>query len=443
MYLRWAALSRSSEDLEGADRPPRTNKPATQPALATTSTTTTTLMPYVEERQYASASANMAPTSSSTTAKPYTPSVLRPSTRQPPLPSTLEFYDASILLTFMSSLASPSQLLSVTTLRIELPSGSSTARQQVGQVAMGVHLMLRYTHNLEHLYLHWADAPSSVLTGTSFRLQTFSSPTFVDGTVVAFLEAQSNIRSLELGAWGAHLPPPNTHPSSYASYQYPPAPPMLSPSALPSLTEFTGHAEVASQLAAGGRPLTAVHLISGLPSSAYTPNSAQLMAEWREVMSGLAASPFGVRNLSVVGVERFGLEMLAEIGRQMHDLDYLFVRVQKPMTAAQAVRSHFTHSLGFMTEMLIPNDSIGHLPLRALEELSPPPREPRTNRHRALRPNSLPIPITPLLLPTPLPTAHSRIFLHSLLRSEPGRPPEPNAYPAMAQYLPALERCHY
>jgi len=55
--------------------------------------------------------------------------------------------------------------------------------KQVGQVAMGVHLMLGYTHNLDHLYLRWADAPSSVLTGTSFRLTTFSSTLFIDGTI--------------------------------------------------------------------------------------------------------------------------------------------------------------------------------------------------------------------------------------------------------------------
>lgn len=291
-------------------------------------------MPYVEDRSYYTPAMMVQPKQQ----QAYQPSVLRPSassSRQQALPSTLEFFDATTLLTFMSSLPSPSQLLSVTTLRIELPSTSSIARQQVGQVAMGVHLMLRYTHNLEHLYLQWADAPSSVLTGTSFRLASFSSTLFIDATVIQFLEIQSSIRTLELGGWGAHLPPSSVSPASYS--QYPPAPPMLAPTALPAITEFTGHAEVAAQLAAGGRPLQAVHLISGLPTSG---SSSALSAEWREIMSGLAASPMGVRSLSVVGIERFGLEMLAEIGRQMHDLDYLFLRVQRPSSSSVRFSSY-------------------------------------------------------------------------------------------------------
>lgn len=285
-------------------------------------------MPYTEDR-YA------APYAPAMMVQPkQTPSVLRPSPRQASsqreaLPATLTFTDPTTLLTFMSSLASPSQLLSVNTLHIVLPSSTSLARQQVGQVAMGVHLMLRYTHNLEHLHLQWADAPSSVLTGTSFRLTTFSSTLFIDGTVISFLEAQNNIRKLDLGAWGAHLPPSTAAPTSYA--QYPPAPPMLSPTALPALAEFTGHAEVAAQLAAGGRPLQTVNLISGLPAST---SSSSLTAEWREIMSGLSGSLAGIRSLSVVGIERFGLEMLAEIGRHLHDLDYLFLRVHRPSNSA-------------------------------------------------------------------------------------------------------------
>jgi hypothetical protein len=289
-------------------------------------------MPYTQDR-YA---APYAPAMIVQPKQPYqTPSVLRPAPKQASsqrevLPSTLTFTDPTTLLTFMSSLASPSQLLTVNTLHIVLPSSTSLARQQVGQVAMGVHLMLRYTHNLEHLYLQWADAPSSVLTGTSFRLTTFSSTLFIDGTVISFLDAQSSIRKLDLGAWGAHLPPSSSAaPNSYA--QYPPAPPMLAPTALPALAEFTGHAEVAAQLAAGGRPLQTVNLISGLPASTSSSTST---AEWREIMSGLAGSPIGIRSLSVVGLERFGLEMLAEIGRHLHDLDYLFLRVQRPANSS-------------------------------------------------------------------------------------------------------------
>ena len=295
-------------------------------------------MPYTQDRY----TAPYAPAMMVQPKQPYqTPSVLRPAPKQASsqrevLPSTLTFTDPTTLLTFMSSLASPSQLLTVTTLQIVLPSSTSLARQQVGQVAMGVHLMLRYTHNLEHLYLQWADAPSSVLTGTSFRLTTFSSTLFIDGTVISFLDAQSSIRKLDLGAWGAHLPPSSSSaPSSYG--QYPPAPPMLSPTALPALAEFTGHAEVAAQLAAGGRPLQAVNLISGLPASTSSSTST---AEWREVMSGLAASPIGIRSLSVVGLERFGLEMLAEIGRHLHDLDYLFLRVQRPANSSVRLFPH-------------------------------------------------------------------------------------------------------
>jgi hypothetical protein len=288
-------------------------------------------MPYTEDR-YA------APYAHTMMVQPkQTPSVLRPAPKTPSsqreaLPATLTFTDPTTLLTFMSSLASPSQLLTVNTLHIVLPSSTSLARQQVGQVAMGVHLMLRYTHNLDHLYLQWADAPSSVLTGTSFRLTTFSSTLFIDGTVISFLEAQSNIRKLDLGAWGVHLPPSSSTPASYTQY---PAPPMLSPTALPSLAEFTGHAEVAAQLAAGGRPLQAVNLISGLPASTSSPT---VTAEWREIMGGLAGSPIGIRSLSVVGLERFNLEMLAEIGRHLHDLDYLFLRVQRPTNSTDVFR---------------------------------------------------------------------------------------------------------
>ncbi|KAF8309137.1 hypothetical protein DL93DRAFT_2170574 [Clavulina sp. PMI_390] len=256
------------------------------------------------------------------------------------LPSKLEFFDATTLLTFMSSLPSPTQLLTVTDLRITLPSSSPSSPSRA-QIAMAIHLMLRYTHNLTSLNLSWTESPSSVLTAVSFRLTSFSSTLFVDATVISFLESQPTIRTLELGGWGAHLPPQGTHPSNYSSYG--PAPPMLTPTALPALVEFTGHAEVAAQLAQGGRPIQAVHLISGLPSPLLTPGSAALSAEWREIMSGLAGSSMGIRSLSVVGMERFGLEMLAEVGRHLHDLDYLFVRVARPLAGSVSDAFRWEH----------------------------------------------------------------------------------------------------
>lgn len=281
---------------------------------------------------------------------------------------------------------------------------------------MGVHLLLRYVHNLTALHLSWADAPSSVLTGTSFRLHTFASNMYVDGTVIQFLEAQTSLRTLELGAWGAHLPPSS---SSYSAVQYPPAPPMLAPTALPALAEFTGHAEVAAQLAAGGRPIQAVNLISGLPSSAGGSSSSVVTQEWREIMRGLSSSPMGVRSLSVVGIEHFGLEMLAEIGRHLHDLDYLFLRVQRPASAS--VRLSFSCSLrsNFLTFLLLS----GHLPLRALEELPTTSREPRADRHRALR----------LHIHVLFTVRICLITRHTSLR---------RTRPTMAQYLPSVIERH-
>lgn len=389
-------------------------------------------MPYSEDRYYAPAmmaqSKQQQQQQQPQSSAYHTPSVLRPSTmRQPPLPAKLEFYDATTLLTFMSSLASPSQLLSVSTLHIQLGGGNSStttiARQQVGQVAMGVHLMLRYTHNLEHLYLQWADSPSSVLTGTSFRLTTFSSTLFVDGTVIQFLEAQSSIRVLELGGWGAHLPPSS---STAYNQQYPPAPPMLAPTALPALAEFTGHAEVAAQLASGGRPLQSVHLISGLPSSSSSSSSSssRVTAEWREIMSGLAASPIGVQSLSVVGIERFGLEMLAEIGRHLHDLDYLFLRVQRPASSSSSTVRIFSlfYSRLEREYLFYFGIIIGRLPMGALEELSLATSKPRTNRRGTLRPHSIIL-----------------FFIFFLVLILARNTPERSAHPTMAQHMPTTE----
>lgn len=256
--------------------------------------------------------------------------------------STLAFTDAHTLLTYMSTLPSPSVLLSVSTLSITLPpsssSSSSLPRAQIGQVTMAIHLMLRYAHGLSSLTLDWPDCPSSVLTGTSFRLSSFTSNMYyIDSTVIAFLESQTSLRALDLPAWGAHLAPRGS------SIQQMNAPPMLAPAALPALEEFTGHAEVAAQLASAGRPLQYIHLTSGLPLP--SPSSGALMAEWREIMCGLAGSgsPMGIRELVVDGLERTGLlECVAEIGRQMRDLEVLRLKVRR--STSTGVRSLLSSS---------------------------------------------------------------------------------------------------
>jgi hypothetical protein len=317
-------------------------------------------MPHAEDRYYTPTSPTMmqyhsGPSSSSSQVKQASgPQV--PLQYQQQLPAQLTFTDPTTLLNFMSTLPSPQALLAITSLTISFQP-FMLSRQMVHQVGMGVHLLLRYTHNLTHLTLDWADAPSSVLTGTSFRLRAFASPILVDATVIAFLEAQPLLQTLTLGAWGAHLPPYGvifpassgahtdaSNSSFYGSF-YPsadfsmlaPTPPILSPTALPHLAEFTGHAEVASQLAAGGRPLQSVHLTSGLPQPSSVIGSAAATTGWREIFGGLGESPAGIRSLEVGPlVGGFGLEMLAEIGRHLHDLDYLYVRVRK---GAQPVRT--------------------------------------------------------------------------------------------------------
>lgn len=74
-----------------------------------------------------------------------------------------------------------------------------------------------------------------------------------------------------------------------------------------------------------------MRLTSGFPASSRSPTAA---IEWREIMSGLKGSPLGVRHLTIVGLENFGLEVLAEIGRHLLYIESLSLRIQRTNTVS-------------------------------------------------------------------------------------------------------------
>ncbi|KAF9507185.1 hypothetical protein BS47DRAFT_338430 [Hydnum rufescens UP504] len=300
--------------------------------------------PYVTEQAYRSKSA----------------SAYRPSKKAiNDVPSALLFDDPAVLLNFVSSLSSPDQLLNVTSLRVQFNFACDRRQSAHHNIVTGISILVRHCSSLQVLSLYWEGLPSSVLSGASFSLSTFQSWMVVDVNTINFLNSQPELRTLDLKEWGRHLPP--RHPGSTASSSsavrrraMAPEPPSLAPGALPNLVEFSGHAEVASQLAAG-RPLQVVTLSEGF-------DAGTTGEEWREIMAGLGQSTHWVSNLSVATLETFSLEMLAEIGRHLHALETLRLRVHRAPYVSELF--HWDHWKNYV----LPLVELEHIEIELVED---------------------------------------------------------------------------
>ena len=249
------------------------------------------------------------------------------------VPTDLSFEDPNVFLSFISSLSSPTQLLTVKTFHIQFDTPfEPRSYPHHNSLFTGLSVLLRHLHNLRELTLNWDNCPSSVLNGTSFRLQVFESWMRVDNGTIAFLDAQRDIRVLELKEWGSHLAPLHPYTRSAGSSSRAtrrlttaPIPPNLAPHALPNLIEFSGHAEVAAQLVPG-RPVQVVNFTEG-----FEPGTTG--EEWREMLRGLEGSTAWIGTLSIATLETFSLDMLAAIGQHCQALEFLYLRVvRQPYT---------------------------------------------------------------------------------------------------------------